>query len=129
MLVHRACFSIPSRLRVTYRLISTVLTEWFVDVRDTARLHIAALTNPTVISERIFAHSETYNWTRILSILRRAYPGHSWPENPKDEPEDLSTFDEPRKRSLGLLRGMGREGFIGLEESVRVNADIVLKVR
>lgn len=117
---------------LTYRALifnNLIQTEWFVDVRDTARLHVAAFTNPTITSERLFAQSETYNWTRVLSILRRTYPSHQWPQDPENESEDLSTFDEPRKRSLELLREMGRDGFISLEESVKINAEMILKRR
>lgn len=34
---------------------------------------------------------------------------------------------DARNRSVELLRGMGREGFIGLEESVKASADLILK--
>jgi nucleoside-diphosphate-sugar epimerase len=36
--------------------------EWFVDVQDVGRLHVAALTNPDVNNERIFAFAEPFNW-------------------------------------------------------------------
>lgn len=99
-------------------------TEYFVDVRDTARLHVAALTNPDVKSERIFAFAEPFNWTQIFSILRRLYPDHvdKIPGDIPNEPKDLSIV-ETKARSEELLRTFGQDGFIGLEESLRENAE------
>jgi nucleoside-diphosphate-sugar epimerase len=37
-------------------------TEWFVDVQDCARLHVACLINPDVQNERIFAFAEPFNF-------------------------------------------------------------------
>lgn len=34
--------------------------EWFVDVQDDAQLHVAALTNPKVQNERIYAYAEPF---------------------------------------------------------------------
>ncbi len=38
-----------------------ITTEWFVDVQDVARLHVAALINPDVKNERIFAFAYPFN--------------------------------------------------------------------
>lgn len=39
----------------------TLIQEWFVDVQDTARLHVAALVNPNIQNERILALAEPFN--------------------------------------------------------------------
>lgn len=101
------------------------ILDWFVDVTDVARLHAAALINPSVKSERIFAYSEPYNWSAILDILRKAYPEHLWPENIPEEPRNLSTI-EKRERSVELLKDLGRDGYVSLEESIRSNAAQIL---
>lgn len=100
-----------------------VLVDWFVDVRDTASLHVAALVNPSVKSERLFAYSETYSFSQILDIYRRAFPNHDWVECPAEMRRDLTTVLEGRARAVELLREMGKEDFITLEESVRMNAE------
>lgn len=96
-----------------------------VDVRDVGRLHVAALINPTVKSERIFAYSSPFNWNDVLEILRKVYPERQWPENIPDEGKDLSTI-ERRERSVELLKELGKDGFIPLEESVKASAAQVL---
>lgn len=38
------------------------MAEWFIDVQDDARLHVAAITNGDVSNERIFGFAEPFNW-------------------------------------------------------------------
>ena len=42
-----------------------------MDIRDNARLHVAALLDATVQSERIFAFAEKFNWNVLVLILRK----------------------------------------------------------
>lgn len=96
--------------------------EYFVDVRDTARLHVAALVVPSVKSKRILAYAEPYNWSQLLDILRKAYPSREWPANIPNEAKDLSTITKARARSVEILQALGRKDFISLEESVKASA-------
>lgn len=101
-------------------------TEHFVDVRDTARFHVIALVNPAVKSERLFAYAEPYNWSKILDILRKAYPTRKWPDNIPDELKDLCTLTKARSRATELLQELDRKDFITLEESINDCAHITL---
>lgn len=93
--------------------------QWMVDVKDTARLHVAALIDPDVENERILAYAHPYNWNTVLACLRKLYPGKSFPEDIKGEPEDLSTVDNSRGASL--LKAFGRPGWTSMEDSIRDN--------
>lgn len=97
-------------------------TEYYVDVRDTARLHVAALTNPDVKSERIFAYAAPFNWVDLLTILRKAFPDRNIPAGDPNAPRDLSTV-KTRARSVELLKTFGQDEFVSLEESVLANAE------
>lgn len=90
-----------------------------VNVKDTARLHVAALLNPEVENERILAFAYPYNWNEILAILRKIQPEKKFPTDIEDEPRDLSNLDN--SRGAALLKAFGRPGFTGLEETVREN--------
>ena len=46
-----------------------ILIEWFVDVQDSARLHVAALTNPDVKNERIIAYGEHFTWKYVRLLI------------------------------------------------------------
>ena len=41
--------------------------EWYIDVQDTARLHVAAVINPDVQNERIFGFADPFNWKYVSS--------------------------------------------------------------
>jgi len=86
----------------------------FVDVRDDARLHVAALLHPEVRSERIFAFAEAKNAERVVAVLRKAFPERTF-DLPGGLGKDLSVV-EGKERAEGLLKWLGRKGWIGLEE-------------
>ena len=48
--------------------------QWMVDVKETARLHVAALINPEVENERILAFAYPFNCNDILACLRKLLP-------------------------------------------------------
>lgn len=97
--------------------------EWFVNVRDTALLHIAALIDADITNERVFAFAEPYNWNSLLAAMRKARPDAKVPEDLKDNSKDLSKV-LPRARAEEILKkNFGQNGFVGLEESVRQNIE------
>jgi hypothetical protein len=93
--------------------------EWFVDVEDDARIHVAALLDPTINLERIFAFASPQNWTDVIGILRKLRPDNKLiPDPPKDEGRDLTEVI-PSRRAEELLRSFfGKEGWTSLEDSI-----------
>lgn len=92
-------------------------TEYYVDVRDIARLHVIALLNPEVKNERIFGFAEAFNFNDILAILRKNIPQKTFQEDWPGLGRDLSTV-APKARSIELLKSIARDGFVTLEQSV-----------
>ena len=93
--------------------------QWFVDVRDTARLHVIALIDPKANGERLFAFSAPFNWNDLLDIFRKQNPGKSFPENQEGEATDLSEI--PTEEASDFLKKHYGKGFVGLEESLEAN--------
>ena len=91
-----------------------------VNVKDTARIHVAALLDPETKNQRLLAYAEPFNWNDLLAILRKLYPGKEFPADIENAPRDLSKLDNSREAAL--LKAFGRPGFTGMEESVRENA-------
>ncbi|RFU35043.1 hypothetical protein B7463_g1306, partial [Scytalidium lignicola] len=92
--------------------------QWFVNVRDDARLHVAALLDPKVQSQRLFAFAEPQNWTDVLRILRKLRPENTLiPSDPENEGRDLSEVP-PSKKAEQLLKSFFGKGWTGLEESI-----------
>ena len=93
--------------------------QWMVDVKDTARLHVAALIDPEVENERILGFAYPFKCNDILACLRRLYPDREFPHDIEDDSMDLSKVDN--RRGEELLKKFGRPGWTGLEESIREN--------
>lgn len=90
-----------------------------MNVRDSARLHVIALLDPNVQSERIFALAAPFNWTEIIGILRKLRPQNMLiPDPQENEGRDLSEI-VPRQRAEQLLQEFfGRPGWTSLEETI-----------
>ena len=99
--------------------LKTLPPQWMVDVKDTARLHVAALIDPEVENERILAFAYPFNCNDILACLRRLYPDKVFPDNIKDDSRYSSKLDNSRGEEL--LKRFGRPGWTSLEESIQEN--------
>ena len=85
-------------------------------------LHVGALTDLSLNGERIFAFAEPFHWTQVLEILRELRPSANLPEDYKDNGQrDLSTVDN--ELAVKILKESGRDGFKGLEQSLRELVD------
>ncbi|RAL16214.1 cinnamoyl-CoA reductase, partial [Aspergillus homomorphus CBS 101889] len=99
--------------------IKAIPPQWFVNVEDTARLHITALLDRTVASERIFAFANPFNWTDVLEILHKNSNGDSdLPPIPENEARDLSQVVPSRRAEHLLVQSWGLSGWTSLEHSV-----------
>jgi hypothetical protein len=94
--------------------------EYFVDVRDNALLHVAALLDPEVKSERLFAFAKEFNWNDIVTIMRRLRPENKLiPDAPREESRDLTDVKDLQDRALKILRStFGKQAWTSLEESI-----------
>jgi len=91
--------------------------SFYVDVKDTARIHLAALIEPDVQNERLWALAGTFTLNQILGIWREAFPNRSLPA----DYEGLSVPTQIKvdtSRELELLKRQGRPGWVSLKDSV-----------
>jgi hypothetical protein len=90
---------------------------WYVDVEDVARLHIAALLDPKLESERIFAMAGPLNWTGVVEIMRKLQPDNKQiPDPPANEGRNLNKFVGVEKAECILREFCGRHGWTSLED-------------
>ena len=92
--------------------------QWFVDVRDDAKLHVAALVDPACDGQRIFAYAQPFSWNDILAVFRKLEPGKSFLVD-REKGKDLS--EVPNGEAEELLKKHYGHGWTSLEESVRQN--------
>lgn len=91
--------------------------QYFINVQDNARVHVAALICPDVQSERLFTFAKAFNWNDLLAIYRKNYPNRTFIDNMPDSGRDLSTVSNGRAEEL--LKRFGLPGWTSLEQSVK----------
>ncbi|KAI5195547.1 NAD(P)-binding protein [Aureobasidium subglaciale] len=91
--------------------------QWMVDVVDVARLHVAALTDVDIASERIFAFSEVYSYNDVLDAFSKARPDHELPAR-SDKNDHTANTIAGRDRAEGILQKNFARRFKTLVESV-----------
>lgn len=81
-----------------------------------------ALLHPDVKNERIFGFAGSFNWDDVYAVLRQMFPERDFPEPDPNAPRDTNKI-LPADRAEGLLREMGRPGWVRLEETVRASLE------
>ncbi|KAL4860831.1 hypothetical protein BDV12DRAFT_204653 [Aspergillus spectabilis] len=99
-----------------------VLSQYYIDVQDDARLHLAALLLPDVKNDRILGYAGVYTVNSLLAILRRQFPEKKIIEDIPNEKVDLTQVQGSAK-SEELLKTLGRLGWTTIEESIRLNLE------
>jgi len=99
-------------------VVANVTPQWFVDTKDSGRLHVAAVASG-INNQRLFGFAERWNWDQVLDISRKYYPsqtksgsfglGHDKTEVPNAPAEEL------------LKSVYGGAGWTTLEESIKNN--------
>ncbi|KNG84875.1 aldehyde reductase II [Aspergillus nomiae NRRL 13137] len=92
--------------------------QYYIDVQDNARVHVAALIYPDVQNERLFAFAHPYTWNDILAVLRRLYPQRKFVKDIPNIGEDMSKVANQRAEEL-LKRISGLPGWTSLEQSIQ----------
>jgi hypothetical protein len=97
------------------------MSVWYVSVEDVAQLHVAALLDPELESERIFAMAAPFNWSDVVGIMRKLQPHNSKiPDPPANEGRSLHLFVGVEKAEQILREFCGRPGWTSLEECLAV---------
>lgn len=78
-------------------------------------MHLAALIDPDVENERLFAYAEPYNWKQVVDILKEASPGPIYPMNVPDQGTDGGVVEAKARMEELLKRNFDVVGFNGLE--------------
>ncbi|KAF4456172.1 hypothetical protein F53441_1656 [Fusarium austroafricanum] len=99
----------------------SIVPQYWIDVDDTGRLHVAAAIFEHVKEQRIFGFAGRFNWDMILDIFRKNFPDKTFPENFSggEDPNEI----EPRAKAEQLLKDLGRPGWTSLEEAILANVE------
>lgn len=93
-------------------------TEHYVDVRDCARLHVAALVGPDIKSERVFGYAYKFNWTDVIKRFQELRPANRQiPDPPENDWSDLTEV-KPSKRGEEILQFYFGKSWTSLDQSL-----------
>lgn len=92
-------------------------SEFFIDVNDTALIHVGALLHPDVKNERLFAFAEPQNWNTVIDTLKKLYPQQKFSDGLPGLGQDLT--HPPNEKALFVLKSLGAPGFKSLEASLK----------
>ncbi|KAH7118392.1 hypothetical protein EDB81DRAFT_701451 [Dactylonectria macrodidyma] len=96
--------------------------SFFVDVKDIALLHIAAILDPEVKNARLQAWGHSHHWNDLLAILRKLRPQKEFIADYSDR--FLLTISTDFSDSIALLKKWaGQDGWRSLEGSIAEGID------
>lgn len=96
----------------------------FVDVRDTASIHVAALLEKQLDGQRLWAAAHKFTVDDILAAWREAFPERKiLPDFKFEGQPDINIDDE---QSTALLKAFKGEDWFSLKETVVANVQSVL---
>ncbi|EHK25099.1 uncharacterized protein TRIVIDRAFT_33143 [Trichoderma virens Gv29-8] len=90
----------------------------YVNVKDVAVLHVAAILDEDTKEERIQAWAAPFNWNDVLAIMRRLYPTHKFVDD-FPEPATFSTTTDDSVALKLLKKWAQQDGWKSLEDGIR----------
>lgn len=95
---------------------------FLVNLEDSALLHVAGLTFPDVVNERLLGIGDPFNADDVLAAIQKVDPSNTkLPPKNGNLPQPKATVD--RKRAFELTARLGKPKWTNLEDSVRQNIE------
>ncbi|KAG5300569.1 aldehyde reductase II [Histoplasma ohiense] len=91
--------------------------QYYVNVRDNALVHVAALIYEDVRAERLFAFAQPYNWNDVLAAMRKLYPDRQFIDDLPGLGRDLSKVTN--QGAEDLLKRISGRGWTGFEQTIK----------
>ena len=100
-------------------LTDRAMPERYIDVRDDARIHVAALLDPQVSNQRLFACVSSFSWSDMIALLHKLRPNNTKIPACSDHlnVQDMMDIKPIRKAEDLIKRFFGVAGFVSLEDS------------
>ncbi|QKX61985.1 uncharacterized protein TRUGW13939_09141 [Talaromyces rugulosus] len=109
---------IRSLLKGDDMFVKMIPPQYYIDVRDCARLHVAALLDTSIKDERIFGFVHEFNWTDVITLLRALRPDNKLiPDPPTNERRDRSLV-KSKVRAEQILHFFSGRAWTGFNASV-----------
>ncbi|ORX80496.1 NAD(P)-binding protein [Basidiobolus meristosporus CBS 931.73] len=110
---------------LSYRSSSAVINAVYIDVKNTALLHLGDLTIDKVNGERLIAMAGRYTWMQILEIMRQHFPQMIMLKSVDEPVVDAGEVDNAH--SVEVLGKIGKSGgFTSLEDNIVKVLDMII---
>lgn len=96
---------------------------WYINVSDDAKLHVAALVDPSCNGQRIFGFAGKFSGNDLLAEFRKLEPNKTFIE---DRPQGQDLSEVQNEDAEALLKKHYGHGWTSLEETVKQNIGPVL---
>jgi hypothetical protein len=96
----------------------------YINVRDVALLHVAAVLDPEVSYRRIHECAQPFNWNIILATMRELYPKKYFVDNLPNMGQLVGTVEDGLGLQL-MKKWGGQEGWTSLVEGIKQNLEDV----
>ncbi|EHK99821.1 putative Ankyrin-3 [Glarea lozoyensis 74030] len=84
--------------------------QWYINMTDVARLHLAASIDATIVGQRFIAAADKFNWNELIDEIQNLKPSAKVaPHFPEPVDKDLATMPKPRTRNLQNCFKTGNE--------------------
>ncbi|KAK5675794.1 hypothetical protein LTS10_011525 [Elasticomyces elasticus] len=93
-------------------ILEVMALQWFVNVQDTARLHVSALLDPDCNGERTLAFAAPFNGNDVLAALRKLRPDHKLLDDVPGQSKDVTEI--PTENAEKLWKKHYNKEFSGL---------------
>jgi hypothetical protein len=93
---------------------------YYVNVKDVAVLHVAAILDKDTKEERIQAWAAPFDWNDVLAAMRRLYPSQKFADDFPKTPAITATTDDSVALKL-LKKWAQQDGWKNLEDTIREN--------
>ncbi|KAF2444992.1 aldehyde reductase [Karstenula rhodostoma CBS 690.94] len=85
-----------------------ITPQFYISTQDSALLHVAALLNPAIASERIFGFAERWDFNKLLAVYRARYPERQFPADIEGLVDDKCV--PPSERAEEILKWIKDDG-------------------
>lgn len=112
---------ISSRHHPFISLTLVLFIEWYINMTDVARIHLAAAFDATIIGQRFIAAADKFDWNKLIDEIQKLKPSAKVaPHYPEPIGRDLGENENAPGAAL-LTKWWDQKGYTSLEQTLRDN--------
>ena len=97
--------------------VKDVCSQWFINVTDVARLHVAGLVRDDVKDERVLGFTQVFTWREVLDLIKKIESNA--PEIKDADPKWLDDKDQTKVNTKRMKEILGADHIADLELTIK----------